>query len=71
MDKPINFKKIRSRWGLTRIVQLLIGGVFFLSGMSDRDYGLAALGAFFLLLAFMNAGCGAMGASSCELNKDK
>ncbi len=62
---------MRSRWSLTRVVQLLIGGIFLLSGLSDQDYGLAILGAFFLLLAFLNAGCGAMGASSCELKKDK
>jgi len=71
MEKPVNFKKIRSRWGLTRIVQLLIGTLFLLSGISDRDYGLAAVGGFFLLLALLNAGCGAMGASSCEIKKEK
>jgi len=71
MDKLTNFKKIRSRWGVIRMVQLLIGALFLLSGLSDRDYGLAIVGGFFLLLALLNVGCGAMGASSCELEKDK
>lgn len=55
---------LRQPWTLMRLLRLLIGSVIIYQSVGEQQPILAILGAFFVIQALMNTGCGPGG---CQL----
>lgn len=56
-------ENLLKNWSVMRIVRLLAGVVIIWSSFTDRQPILGVLGAFLLLQAVLNTGCGSAGCS--------
>ncbi|WP_020604723.1 hypothetical protein [Spirosoma spitsbergense] len=52
---------LRQPWGLIRILRLVIGSIVIYQSVGEQQPILGLLGAFFVIQALMNTGCGATG----------